>query len=148
MDKTTNSARVTWIAKNCKVEGQERGPKHTRVTVSSYLNWDKFLSSNLYYGFHFREKESSITNVRLLTLSVIKYCNINIMMCMLRSYINIYTATMHKKECRSQKGANFSNKRKSRKQNFSWPRAHHNNRPEISRIANWEKRKWVIRSAH
>ena len=26
------------------------------------------------------------------------------MMCMLRSSINIYTATMHKKECRSQKG--------------------------------------------
>ena len=63
------------------------------------------------------------------------------------SFFHKHTATMHKKDCRLQEGVSFCNKRK-RKQNFSWPRTHHNNRPEISRIANREKRKWVIRSAH
>ena len=147
MDKTTNCARVTWIAKNCKVERQERGPKHPRFTVSSYLNWETFLSSNFVMGSIFAKRNHQLQTWDYL-LSIIRCCNVNIMMCMLRCSINIYTATMHKKECRSQKGANFSNKRKSRKQNFSWPRAHHNNRPKISRIANWEKKKWVIRSAH
>ena len=54
--------------------------------TNGYLNWDTFLSSNFVMRSIFAKRKSSVTNVRLFTVSK-KYCDINL--CMLRSSINI-----------------------------------------------------------
>ena len=54
--------------------------------TNGYLNWDTFLSSNFVTRSIFAKRKSSVTNVRLFTVSK-KYCDINL--CMLRSSINI-----------------------------------------------------------
>ena len=55
--------------------------------TNGYLNWDTFLSSNFIMRSIFAKRKSSVTNVRLFTVSK-KYCDINL--CMLRPSISIH----------------------------------------------------------
>ena len=136
-----------------------------RVSVSSprgYLNWDKFLSSNFvmlsmyrlqltttkflkfvyldrpfilntnwpnpsYHIVCYRTK--AIISYQRETIYSTKYVR-TISMCMLRFSINIQLQCIKRND-------------RKRKQNFSWPRTNHNNRPKITSIANCSRKKLI-----
>ena len=133
-----------------------------RVSVSSprgYLNWDKFLSSNFVmlamYGLQLTTTKFLIFvyldhpfilntnwsnplyhtcllhdkgNHQLPTWDYLLNNIRTISMCMLRFSINIQLQCIKRSDHK-------------RKQNFSWPRTNHNNRPKRTSIANCSRKK-------
>ena len=88
----------------------KKGAKDIRASLffpnsNGYLNWDPFLSSNFVMRSTFAKLKSSVTNVTLFMIT--DNTKILLYQSVYASFFHQHTATMHKKECRPQKKANF-----------------------------------------
>ena len=156
MCKATNCAKVTKIAKNFSLKRRGKGGQDCTHLYESqcfspppprgYLNWDTTDNNKIFdiciprSSIHFHQLTQPIIshgvlhdkgNHQLPTWDYLLNKIYTISMCMLRFWtINIQLQCIKRSD-------------RKRKQNFSWPRTNHNNRPKITSIANCSRKKLI-----